>query len=239
MHSEVEVPDKVVEEFHHIEEYLRHPVFASRLFCFPLVDFSPRLMSGGQLKIKRGMDIIISLVAIIILIPVYIVTAICIRLSSGGPVLYKQQRIGLNGKPFQMIKFRTMYQDSEKNGPQLSSKNDPRITRFGKLLRKVRLDEIPQLFTVLQGKMSLVGPRPEREFYIDQIVEKAPHYIILLKVKPGITSWGQIKYGYAENISQMLERLKFDLDYMEKISILTDVKVLLNTVFVIFQASGR
>lgn len=192
-----------------------------------------------QQKIKRGMDIVISFLAIIILTPVYLLTSICVKLTSKGPVLFKQQRIGLNGKPFQMIKFRTMYLDAEKNGPQLASKDDPRITGFGKLLRKVRLDEIPQLFTVITGTMSLVGPRPEREYYIDQIVEKAPHYLVLLKVKPGLTSWGQIKYGYAENISQMVERLRFDMDYIEKMSIQTDLKVLIHTIFVIFQASGR
>ena len=192
-----------------------------------------------QQKIKRGMDIVISFLAIIILTPVYLLTSICVKLTSKGPVLFKQQRIGLNGKPFQMVKFRTMYLDAEKNGPQLASKDDPRITGFGKLLRKVRLDEIPQLFTVITGTMSLVGPRPEREYYIDQIVEKAPHYLVLLKVKPGLTSWGQIKYGYAENISQMVERLRFDMDYIEKMSIQTDLKVLIHTIFIIFQASGR
>ena len=145
----------------------------------------------------------------------------------------------MNGKPFQMIKFRTMYVNAEKNGPQLSSKEDPRITFFGKFLRKVRLDEIPQLFTVLSGTMTLVGPRPERQFYIDQIVEKAPHYLVLLKVKPGLTSWGQIKYGYAENINQMVERLKFDMIYMDNMSILTDIKVLIHTIFTVLQASGR
>jgi len=192
-----------------------------------------------QQKIKRVMDIVISLLAIIILSPVFLITAICVRLTSKGPVLFRQQRIGMNGKPFQMVKFRTMYLNAEKNGPQLSSKDDPRITGFGKLLRKVRLDEIPQLFTVFTGTMSLVGPRPERGYYIDQIVEKAPHYLVLLKVKPGLTSWGQIKYGYAENISQMVERLRYDMDYIEKMSIMTDLKVLIHTIFVILQASGR
>ena len=185
------------------------------------------------------MDIVISFLAIVILIPVYLLVAIGVKLSSKGPILFKQQRIGMNGKPFQMIKFRTMHVNAEKNGPQLSSREDRRITFFGKFLRKVRLDETPQLFTVFTGTMSLVGPRPERQFYIDKIVEKAPHYLILLKVKPGITSWGQIKYGYAENIDQMVERLKFDIKYMENMSILADIKVLIHTIFTVLQASGR
>ena len=185
------------------------------------------------------MDVVISFLAILILLPIYILTAIGVKLTSKGPVFFKQQRIGKNGKPFQMIKFRTMYVNAEWNGPQLSSKEDPRITSFGKFLRKIRLDETPQLFTVLAGTMSLVGPRPERQYYIDQIVEKAPHYLVLLKVKPGLTSWGQIKYGYAENINQMVERLKFDMIYMENMSILADIRVLIHTIFTVLEASGR
>jgi lipopolysaccharide/colanic/teichoic acid biosynthesis glycosyltransferase len=185
------------------------------------------------------MDIVISSLAIVILAPVYLLIAVCVKLTSKGSILFRQQRIGMNGKSFQMVKFRTMYLNAEKDGPQLASKDDPRITRFGRLLRKVRLDEIPQLLTVFSGTMSLVGPRPERAYYIDQIVEIAPHYLVLLKVKPGLTSWGQIKYGYAENIGQMVERLTFDMDYIEKMSIQTDLKVLIHTIFVILQASGR
>jgi len=196
-------------------------------------------MPMWQQRIKRGMDIVISSLAIVILAPVYLLIAVCVKLTSSGPVLFRQQRIGMNGKSFQMVKFRTMYLNAEKDGPQLASKDDPRITNFGRLLRKVRLDEIPQLLTVFSGTMSLVGPRPERAYYIDQIVEKAPHYLVLLKVKPGLTSWGQIKYGYAENIGQMVERLRFDMDYIEKMSIQTDLKVLIHTIFVILQASGR
>ena len=239
MFTEVESPKMVVNEIPTIEDYLMPPAVTNRRFYFPLIKVSPQLMPLWQQKIKRVMDIVISLLAIIILSPVFLITAICVRLTSKGPVLFRQQRIGMNGKPFQMVKFRTMYLNAEKNGPQLSSKDDPRITGFGKLLRKVRLDEIPQLFTVFTGTMSLVGPRPERGYYIDQIVEKAPHYLVLLKVKPGLTSWGQIKYGYAENISQMVERLRYDMDYIEKMSIMTDLKVLIHTIFVILQASGR
>ena len=239
MFTEVDTPGMVVKGNPTIEDFLKPPAVNSRLFYYPFVKISPQLMPLWQQKIKRGMDIVISIFAIILLFPVFLVTAICVWLTSKGPILFKQQRIGMNGMPFVMVKFRTMYADAEKNGPQLSSKDDPRITGFGKLLRKVRLDEIPQLFTVLSGTMSLVGPRPERAYYIDQIVEKAPHYMVLLKVKPGLTSWGQIKYGYAENISQMVERLSYDMDYIEKMSIQTDLKVLTHTIFVILQASGR
>jgi lipopolysaccharide/colanic/teichoic acid biosynthesis glycosyltransferase len=233
-------PQKLeVEDIPSPEKILKLPFLKGCGSIFPLVKVSLHLMPVWQQRIKRMMDIIISSLAILILSPIYLLTAISVKLTSKGPILFIQERIGLNGKPFQMIKYRTMFINAEKQGPQLSSKDDPRITRFGKLLRKVRLDEIPQLFTVLTGTMSMVGPRPEREFYINQIVEKAPHYLVLLKVKPGLTSWGQIKYGYAENISQMVERLSFDIDYVENLSIMTDLKVLVHTIFVILQASGR
>lgn len=239
MFTEVNPQKMVVKNISTIDDFLQPQIRTSRVLYFPLVKVSTHLMPVWQQKIKRVMDIVISFTAIIILIPVYVLTAICVKLTSRGPILFKQQRIGMHGKPFQMIKFRTMYVNAEKNGPQLSSKADPRITFFGKFLRKVRLDEIPQLFTVFSGTMTLVGPRPERQFYIDQIVEKAPHYLVLLKVKPGLTSWGQIKYGYAENINQMVERLKYDMIYMDNMSIVTDIKVLIHTIFTVLQASGR
>lgn len=185
------------------------------------------------------MDISISLFAIVVLTPAFIFTAIGVKLSSKGPVLYKQKRIGKLGKPFVMVKIRTMYMDAEVNGPQLSSKNDVRITPFGLFIRKVRLDEIPQFWTVLMGKMSLVGPRPERQFYIDQIIKKAPDYKLLSKLKPGITSWGQVKYGYAENVDQMIERLKYDKLYLKKMSIAVDFKILIYTILIVLQGRGR
>ena len=159
-------------------------------------------------------------------------------MSSRGPILYSQERVGLNGMPFYMHKFRTMYQDAERAGPQLSSDNDPRITKFGKFLRKVRLDETPQFYTVLKGDMSLVGPRPERQYYIDKIVKVAPHYRLLHKVKPGITSWGQVKYGYAENVGEMIKRLRYDILYIENMSLFVDLRILFYTVITIFKGRG-
>jgi len=196
-------------------------------------------MPAWQQSLKRIMDVVISLVAMIVLIPLYLFTAIGVKLSSKGPVLYSQERIGKHGRSFKMHKFRSMYVDAESNGPQLSSENDPRITPFGRFIRKVRLDEIPQFYTVLKGDMSLVGPRPERQYYIDQIVKRAPHYRLLLKVKPGITSWGQVKFGYASNVDEMVERLKYDILYIENMSIAMDIKILIYTMLIVLQGRGK
>ena len=145
----------------------------------------------------------------------------------------------MHNKPFYIYKFRSMYTDSEKNGPQLSSQKDKRITKIGKFMRKTRLDETPQFYNVIKGDMSLVGPRPERQFYIDQIISKAPHYKHISKVKPGITSWGQVKYGYAENVDEMVARLKFDLLYVENMSLTLDVKILFYTILIMLKGSGK
>ena len=209
------------------------------IFHSPLIVINPRLMEEWQYSVKRLMDIVVSLLAMTLLLPVYIITAVIVKCTSKGPIFYSQERIGIKGKPFKMHKFRSMYIDAEKFGPMLSKDNDPRITPFGRFMRKVRLDEIPQFYNVLKGTMSLVGPRPERQYFIDQIVQRAPEYLLLQKVKPGITSWGQVKYGYAENVDEMLERLRYDLLYLENMSLTTDIKILLYTAIIIVQGRGK
>ena len=209
------------------------------IFHAPFIVINNRLMPEWQYSLKRIFDIVISLVAMILLSPVYVVTAIIVKATSPGPVFYAQERIGHLGRPFKMHKFRSMYVDAEQAGPALSKDNDPRITPFGRFMRKVRLDEIPQFYNVLRGTMSLVGPRPERQFYIDQIVKRAPEYLLLQRVKPGITSWGQVRYGYASNVDEMVERLRYDLLYLDNMSLTTDLKILLYTVIIIIQGRGK
>ncbi|NLN95283.1 MAG: sugar transferase [Bacteroidales bacterium] len=222
-----------------MQDFLLGTVKVQSIFHTPLIQISPDLMPPWQQSIKRAMDVILSLIAMIVLIPFYVFTAIGVKLSSKGPIIYSQERIGLHGKPFRMHKFRSMYSDAEKGVPMLSSKADPRITTFGRFMRKVRLDEIPQFYSVLIGDMSLVGPRPERQYYIDQIVQRAPQYMLLQKVKPGITSWGQVKFGYAENVDEMIERLKYDILYIENMSIAMDIKIMIYTVLIVVTGRGK
>ncbi len=220
-------------------DILSGTVEMSNIFGALLISVNAEVMPVWQRTFKRLIDIIASSIALIVLIPVFIVLAILVKMSSPGPIFFTQKRIGKNGIPFNIIKFRTMYQNSEKNGPQLSSSNDPRITKIGRFMRKSRLDEFPQFFNVLIGDMSLVGPRPERQFYIDKIVTVEPQFLELTKVRPGITSWGQVKYGYAESVEQMLDRMKYDLLYLKNRSLSLDLKIMLYTVLIIFKGAGK
>jgi exopolysaccharide biosynthesis polyprenyl glycosylphosphotransferase len=220
-------------------DILSGSVKLNNIFGALLMEVNAEVMPPWQRFMKRFMDVLLSLIAILILIPVYIGLAIAVKLSSKGPVLFFQERIGIHGKGFRIVKFRTMYTDAEKAGPQLSSTHDPRITPFGRFMRKTRLDELPQFFNVLMGDMSLVGPRPERQFYIDQIAEREPQFLELTRVRPGITSWGQVKYGYAENVDQMIQRMKYDLLYLRNRSIALDMKIMLYTILIVIKAKGK
>ncbi len=204
----------------------------------PLLEVNHELMAPWQMNVKQLMDIVLSLFALILLSPLALVLTIGVKLSSPGPVFYRQSRVGRFGKPFRIYKFRSMYHNAEENGPELSSRHDPRVTRFGQFMRKHRLDEIPNFLNVLRGDMSLVGPRPERAYFIDKITKVAPHYIHLHKVKPGITSWGQVKYGYAESVEEMIKRLRYDILYIENMSLFVDLKILFYTVITIVKGRG-
>lgn len=205
----------------------------------PLITISHEKLTPWQQYLKRATDIFLSIIAIFLLSPLYLFLIIGVKTTSKGPIFYTQERIGLLGKPFRIIKFRSMIVNAEQGTPMLSSKQDSRITNFGKFMRKSRLDEIPQFFNVLKGDMSLVGPRPERQYYIDQIIKVAPYYKLLLTIKPGMTSWGQVKFGYAENIDEMVERLKWDILYLDNMSLQMDFKILIYTVLIVLKGSGK
>ena len=204
----------------------------------PFIDLTSPTLSESSKNVKRVSDVVLSAITLILLSPVLLWIALAVRKSSPGKVIYSQERIGLKQRPFKIYKFRTMRIDAESDGPQLTSKNDPRVTKTGRFLRKYRLDELPQFWNVLKGDMSIVGPRPEREFFIRQILQKAPYYVLVYQVRPGITSWGMVKYGYASNVTQMVERTRFDLIYMANMSLYVDMKILIYTVRTVLCGKG-
>ena len=205
----------------------------------PLIHITEHKMSDTELCVKRAFDIVVSLLMLVLLLPVYVVVALVVWFTSEGPIFYKQERIGLHGIPFNIIKFRTMYVHAEQAIPQLSEDNDPRVTRVGKWLRKYRIDELPQFWNVLCGEMSIVGPRPERRYFINQIEEKAPYYCMIYKIRPGLTSWGPIKVGYTDTLEKMVRRLNFDIVYIENMSIQLDIEIMFYTIGVIFNGKGK
>ena len=205
----------------------------------PLVHITEHKMSDHELCMKRACDVFFSALALVVLSPIYILLYILVWSSSEGPAIYRQERIGLHGRAFQILKFRTMKVHAEGNTPQLSADDDPRITRVGKFLRKYRLDELPQMWNILRGDMSIVGPRPERRYFIEQIEKQAPYYCLLYKIRPGLTSWGPIKVGYTDTLEKMVRRLNYDIVYMENMSIRLDIKILFHTIGVILDGKGK
>lgn len=218
--------------------YITYGIRLNDIYGEPLVELTSPRISESTKNIKRTLDVLFSLITLLILSPLFAVTALAVKLSSEGPVIYTQTRVGLRRRPFKIYKFRSMRVDAEANGPALSTDNDPRITKVGFILRKYRLDEIPQFWNVLKGDMSIVGPRPEREYYVNRIVKEAPYYNMIHQVRPGITSWGMVKFGYACNISDMVRRAQYDLVYLQNMSILVDCKIIIYTIKTVLSGAG-
>ena len=205
---------------------------------FELQELFAYNMPPWQVRVKRILDIVVAATLLVCTLPVTLLTALAVKLDSKGPVFYSQERIGLYGKRFMVHKFRTMFTDAEKNGAQWATKNDPRITRVGRFLRKTRIDELPQLLCVLKGDMSMVGPRPERAVFIEKLREQIPFYIGRLKMKPGLTGWAQVRYHYDTSLEDVQRKLEYDMYYYENMSLLLDLQILFRTVYVVLTGKG-
>ena len=211
----------------------------NQLYGFPMIRILAEPIPPWEKNVKRLMDIVVSLFMLVVFSPLLLLIALAIKLNSKGPVLYIQERLGYRGRKFKLWKFRSMVSDAEKeSGPVWADKNDHRITSVGGILRKLRLDELPQMFNILRGDMSLVGPRPERDFFVDQLKKKIPYYPLRLKVKPGLTGWAQIKHNYDRSLDDVREKLKYDLYYIENMSLKMDFKIMIATVFVVLGQKG-
>lgn len=217
---------------------LTSKVVYDNLLSEPLVDISRSTLSDSVVAMKRCMDVVGAVCGLIVTLPVMAALAIAVKLDSRGPVFYSQERIGWHRRPFRIYKLRSMRTDAESTGPALSDVNDPRITGVGRFMRKYRLDELPNLWNVLRGDMSIVGPRPEREYYLRRMREVAPYCTLLHQVRPGLTSLGMVKYGYATSVDEMLQRLKYDLLYIQNLSLSLDLKIMFHTVRTIFKGEG-
>jgi len=208
------------------------------IFSEPFIDITRPMLSESGQNIKRTLDVFLSGIALLLLAIPMLVIAIAVKATSPGPVFYTQSRLGLHRREFRIYKFRSMYTDAEADGPQLSHKEDKRVTPIGRILRKYRLDEIPQFWNVLKGDMSIVGPRPEREYYVKEIQKHSPYYPLVHQVKPGITSWGMVKYGYASDIQQMVIRSKYDIIYLSSMSLIIDLKIMIYTIKTVLTGRG-
>ena len=238
--SRIDYPDislKILPDFYQLVNGLNK---TNQIFGLPIIEISPVPMPLWEAAVKRIFDFFLALIILMALLPVWFIVSILVRATSTGPAIYKQKRVGRNGKEFVMFKFRTMYEDAEaRTGPMWAQENDPRVTPLGYWLRKLRIDEIPQLINVLKGEVSLVGPRPERPHFVNQFKSQIPLYTRRLRVRPGITGWAQVKWKYDSSLDDVKEKTKYDLFYVENMSLKMDAKILINTIVTVIKGKGQ